>query len=126
MVNLKKDLDKLGHKAVLASGIEPHLTDGKFVDNLQDNLEFCIKNDIMRKCFEQVAKSDAVLVLNKRRNKMDGYIGISALLEMGIAHYLGKKIFLLNKTPHHDIARWAQEVAIMQPNVIEGDLSKIS
>lgn len=28
-------------------------------------------------------------------------------------------------TPHFSDARWAQEVAIMQPEIINGDLSKI-
>jgi hypothetical protein len=125
MVQIKKELDALGHEAVIPVGTGPHLTDGDFVEDLEANLKFCIEEDVMRENFRQVAQNDAVLVLNKRRNDMDGYIGISALLEMGIAHYLGKKIFLYNPTPHFSEVRWAHEVAIMQPTVISGDLSKI-
>lgn len=80
----------------------------------------------MRKNFAQVAKNDAVLVLNYKRNGIEGYIGIAALLEMGVAHYLKKKIFLVQHAPSSKTARWAHEVAIMQPTIIKGDLTKIS
>ena len=126
MVKIQKQLDELGHDAKIPLGSEPHLKDKEFVDNLDDNLEFCITHDIMRKNFQQVADSDAVLVLNYKRNGVEGYIGVSALLEMGVAHYLGKKIFLFQNTPDYKDARWAHEVAIMQPTIIKGDLTEIS
>ena len=126
MVKIKKQLDELGHNAKIPVGTEPHLTDKEFVDNLDSNLEFCITHDIMRKNFEQVADNDAVLVLNYKRNGIEGYIGISALLEMGVAHYLKKKIFLMQHTQSFNDARWAHEVAIMQPTILKGDLTKIS
>ena len=125
MVEIKKELDKLGHDTLLPLGIKPHLRDRGFVENLDGNLEYCITNGVMRKNFQRVSDSDAVMVLNYKRNGMEGYIGISALLEMGVAHYLKKKIFLVSKTPHYKKERWAHEVAIMQPKVIDGDLKKI-
>lgn len=125
MIGIKKKLDKLGHKASVPYGIEPHLTDEQFVDNLDDNKTFCIENDVMKRCFDQVAGSDAVLVLNKKRNNVQGYIGVSALMEMGIAYYLGKKIFLWNAPPNFNEHRFAHEVTIMQPVIIDGDLKKI-
>ncbi len=126
MVKIQKQLIELGHDAVIPLGAEPHLLDKTFVDNLDDNLPFCITNDIMRKNFQQVADCEAVLVLNYKRNDVEGYIGVSALLEMGVAHYLNKKIFLIQKTPDYKDARWAHEVAIMQPTIITGDLAKIA
>lgn len=126
MVKIKKQLDEMGHKAFVPIGTEPHLEDKDFVENLVDNFEYCITHDIMRKNFQQVADSDAVLVLNYKRNGIEGYIGASALLEMGVAHFLNKKIFLMQHTPEFTNARWAHEVAIMQPTIIKGDLTKIS
>lgn len=125
MVKIKEELKKMGHEADIPYGTEPHLTDDKFVDSLEDNLKFCIENDVMRKNFQEVAKHDAVLVLNHKRNGTDGYIGISALMEMAIAHYLHKKVFLFNDIPHYNNVRWAHEVSIMQPVVIKRDLSRI-
>ncbi|MBI2195927.1 MAG: hypothetical protein HYU48_02685 [Candidatus Levybacteria bacterium] len=125
MGKVRKELGKLGHKVILPVGIKPHLKNSDFVENLDGNMAYCIKNDVMRRNFRLVAKSDAILVLNYKRNNMDGYIGISVLLEMGIAHYLKKKIFLMQKTPDYNKVRWAHEVAIMEPKVLDGDLAKI-
>jgi hypothetical protein len=125
MVNIQKDLVLLGHKVDLPIGTEPHLTDETFTDSLQENFEWCIKHDIMRRNFQEVARHDAVLVVNQKKNNIDGYIGVSALMEMAIAHYLSKKIFLLHPTPSFETHRWAHEVAIMQPVVLDNDLKKV-
>lgn len=84
---LKKQLDRLGHTALIPHGTEPHLKDDKFVEKLGDNLEYCIKNNIMKKNFDMIAESDAILVLNPKRNSIEGYIGVSVLMEMAVAHY---------------------------------------
>jgi len=125
MVLVQKELQELGHEVSIPVGTQPHLKDETFVDSLEANLQFCISEDVMRKNFTEVTNHDAVLVLNHKRNNIDGYIGISALLEMGIAHFHGKKIFLLHTPPDYNEVRWAHEVAIMQPVIINEDLSKI-
>ncbi|MDO8460914.1 MAG: hypothetical protein Q7S38_00565 [bacterium] len=125
MVDVRKQLKKMGHTANIPYGIKPHLKDKKFVDNLEANIKFCIKNNVMKRNFDLVVKNDAVLVLNKKRNAIDGYIGVSALMEMAIAHHNNKKVFLMHEIPHFSHYRWAHEVAIMQPIVLNGDLSKI-
>src|SRR5882672_1051850 len=85
MVKIKKQLDDLGHDTVIPFAKDPHLADKTLVDSLDDNLEYCITHDVMRQNFQQVAQCDAVLVLNYKRNGIEGYIGVSALLEMGVA-----------------------------------------
>lgn len=125
MLELKDELHKLGHEVDIPFGAEPHMNDKTFVDNLDGNLEFCIENDIMRRNFDFIKEHDAVLVINHRRNEVDGYIGISALMELGVAHFLRKKIFLLNPIPDYKSHRWAHEVEIMQPIILNGDLGKI-
>jgi hypothetical protein len=125
MVVVKKELDKLGHKAFVPYGTKPHLKDEDFVEKLSENLPYCIKNNVMKNNFKLVSECDAILVLNKKRNKINGYIGISALMEMAVAHHLGKKVFLLNDVPDYRKHRFAHEVRIMQPILIDGDLSKI-
>jgi len=125
ILRMKKQLNRLGHIALIPHGTEPHLEDSKFVDTLGENLEYCIKHNIMKKNFDMVKESDAILVLNPRRNNIEGYIGVSVLMEMAIAHHLNRKIFILNEIPHYDKARWAQEVRIMRPMIINGNLNKI-
>jgi hypothetical protein len=74
---------------------------------------------------DYIAESDAVLVLNYPKNGIKGYVGTSTLMEIGLAYYMGKKIFLLFPVPHSSEARWAHEVKITNPFVINGDFSKV-
>lgn len=125
MIETQKELTKLGHEVNIPFGTEPHQKDPSFVECLEANITFCIENDVMRENFREVVRHDAVLVLNHKRNDIDGYIGVSALMEMAIAHHTGKKIFLLNPPPDYHNVRWAHEVAIMQPEIIHGDVTRI-
>ena len=74
------------------------------------------------KHFEKVAWADVVLVLNYSKNDMDGYIGANTLIEMGLAVYLKKPIYLLNPIPE---ISYKEEILGMKPIVIDGDLEKI-
>ena len=125
MVDAKETLESMGHIVFVPYDIEQHLENPDFVDDLAGNLQHFIETDIMRKCFDLVAQSDAVLVLNLQRKGINGYIGTSTLMEIGLAYYLGKKLFLYNDIPHWDEVRWAHEINIMQPAIIHGDLSKV-
>lgn len=75
--------------------------------------------------FNLIVKSDAILVLNYSKNKIDGYVGTSSLMEIGLAYYLGKKIFLLNPIPSSKKVRWAHELEIIQPVILNRDLKRI-
>lgn len=80
------------------------------------------KQEAMMNHFEEVAWADAIVVMNCAKNGIDGYIGANTLLEMGLALYLRKKIYLLNSVP--DIS-YREELLGMQPIVLSGDLSLI-
>ena len=79
----------------------------------------------MKECFNLIEESNAILIMNYPKNGVEGYIGTSSIMEIGIAYHLGKKIFLLHETPDYNEHRWAHEVKIMQPIVLNGDLDKI-
>src|SRR5438270_526523 len=120
MVAAKKELESGWHEVFVPHDIEQHLENPDFVDDLAGNFNHVVETDIMRKCFDLVAKSDAVLVLNLHRKGINGYIGTSTLMEIGLGYYLGKKLFLYNDIPHWDEVRWAHEINIMQPTIIHG------
>src|SRR2546425_644914 len=107
MVKAKKELEALGHTVLVPHDIETHLENPEFVDDLSGNYQHVVETDIMRKCFDLVAESDAVLVLNLDRKGVSGYIGTSTLMEIGLAYYLQKKLFLYKDIPHWDEVRWA-------------------
>ena len=125
MIKVKYELEELGQIIFVPHDIETHLENPDFVDDLSANFSHVVETDIIRKCFDLVAQSDAVLVLNLHRKGINGYIGTSTLMEIGLAYYLRKKIFLYNDIPHWDEVRWAHEIRIMQPIVINGDLKNI-
>jgi len=84
--------------------------------------ERAIKFDSIRKYWEIIKKSDAILVANFDKNNTKNYIGGNSFLEMGFAHILNKKIFLLNEIP--DMI-YTDELKAMQPIILNSVLSKI-
>lgn len=80
------------------------------------------KEEAMRNHFEKVEKSDRILVLNYKKKEIEGYIGANTLLEMGLAFYLNKKIYLFNNIPELD---YKEEILGMKPIVINKDLDLI-
>lgn len=126
MLQLKEDLIKMGYSVDVPYDAEYHLEDEGAIDDLERNYRYCIEQDVVWKGFQQVAEADAVLALNLPKNGIAGYIGTSTLMEMGIAHWLKKKIFLLHEPPDHNAYRWAHEARIVCTKVLHGDLSEIS
>lgn len=125
MFAAKETLEQQGHEVGLPFETELHVENPAFVEDLAGNLQYCIDNDVIRKSFDFIADADAIVVLNYPRKGIGGYIGASTLMEIAIAYYLKKKIFLLYDIPHFDKARWAHEIRIMQPTILHGDLTKI-
>ena len=125
MVETKEKLEKLGHIVLLPPDVEDHLNNSDLIDDLETDLRHCLETDILRKSFNQIEDVDAILVLNLPKNNVTGYVGTSTLMEMGLAYHFGKKLFLLNKTPKSSEARWAHEIDVMQPVILDGDFSKI-
>jgi hypothetical protein len=66
------------------------------------------KGIFIRNNFQKIAESDAILVINNEKNGIAGYIGTNVLMEIAIAHYTGKKIFLWN--PISDTASYREEL----------------
>lgn len=79
--------------------------------------------DLIKRYYNLIKESDAILVLNVDKNGIKNYIGGNTLMEMGFAYILGKKIFLYNQVPEMS---YADEIKAVQPILIDGDLSKIN
>lgn len=126
MLVAKKKLESMGHTVNVPHDTDIHVTDEKLVDDLDRNIIHARERDLMMQSFKLVASSDAILVLNHKRKGIEGYIGTSAHMEIGLAYYLGKKIYLLNAVPSHHDARWANEIRLIDPVILNGDLEKIA
>ena len=63
------------------------------------------------------------MVLNHDKKGIKNYIGSNSFLEIGFAHILNKKIYILNEML--DTEYCYQEIIAMEPVVLGGDLSEI-
>ncbi|EKD32882.1 MAG: hypothetical protein ACD_76C00123G0002 [uncultured bacterium] len=133
LLGLKEQLEKLGHEIKMPP-LEIVNEDGKTIPvkeyyrvrkSADENALWVWnkKMELMKDHFNKIIWSDAVLVLNKEKNNIPNYIGANTLMEMGLALYAGKKIFLLNPIP--DMS-YKEELFGMQPVVINGDLNQIN
>lgn len=121
----KKTLEANGHSVQVPCDTDLLIEDPKLIDDLEKNKQHCIENNILKTCFDQVAKSDAVLVMNYPKNGIDGYVGTCTFMDLGVAHFLGKQVYLLYPTPDQHEHRWAHEVEILQPIILDGNLSNL-
>ncbi|MBI5654625.1 nucleoside 2-deoxyribosyltransferase [Candidatus Uhrbacteria bacterium] len=84
----------------------------RFADHVQ------AKNEFMRGMYDQIKQCDAVLVVNDRtRNGIQGYIGPNTFLQLGMAMALGKTLYALNKWD--DKLPYDEELQAMGINVID-------
>lgn len=122
MVETKKALGKLGHVAVISDFSENFI--GKTeAEKVKLNEAFVAKHDAIREFWKKIKKSEAILVLNYDRHGIKNYIGGNTLMEIGFAHVLGKKIFLLNPIP--EIPFYKAEIEGIKPVIVNGDLANI-
>lgn len=128
----RKELESMGHKVKLPP-LEVADDTGKMMPvkeyyalrkSVTDDTHWIWekKEWAMRTHFDKVARADAILVCNYDKNGVIGYIGANTLLEMGLAFYLKKPIYLLNRIPE---VSYKEEILGMRPIIIESDISKI-
>ena len=132
MMAVKKNLEALGHEVDLPpSEIKNEQGEMISVSDYYDKRKqeknntgwiWDRKEEAIRMHFKKIEWSDAVLILNYDKNDVANYIGGNTFLEIGIAFYLGKKIYLFNDIPE---ISYKEEILGMKPVVVFEDLSKI-
>lgn len=114
MVAMVDRLKEVGHDG----WIHPHLA--RIENGEHANIK--IEHDYIRQHYKHILASNAVLVVNSKKNGIKGYIGGNVLIELGQAYVNDKKIFLLNQIPEMP---YTEEILALQPIILDGDLSKI-
>lgn len=126
---IAEKLKVLGHAVILPQTIERIASGEVTYDQIMEEKETgeisnrIIKQDLFRYYYGQIKNSDVVLVTNFDKKGIEGYIGGAVFLEMGYAHILDKKIYLLKEIPKMG---YTDEIKGMQPIVINEDLSQIA
>jgi hypothetical protein len=122
MLEIKSELEKKGHGVSISPDVNNCLENPE----LNMNIEHCLSINIQEECFDGIAASDAILVLNYKRNNIEGYVGGATLMEIGVAQHLKKKIFLLYPPPKIEDQRYSVEIQLAKPIILNGDLTKIN
>ncbi|MFC1613477.1 hypothetical protein ACFL23_04050 [Patescibacteria group bacterium] len=122
MIEYRDQLLELGHNAFLT---DLHKTMIGKTDLEIEKIKLHQKNnmDAIREFWRMMQGADAVLVLNFDKNGVKNYIGGNTLMEIGFAHVLNQKIFILNPIPEMPYCK--TEIEAVKPIIIEGDLKKI-
>ncbi|MFA6522239.1 MAG: hypothetical protein WCT24_01440 [Patescibacteria group bacterium] len=122
MLEVRDELTALGHQVFVSGFVDAYI--GKS-DEEKEVLKLDHKNnyDAIREFWKPMQNGDAILVLNVDKHGIKNYIGGNTLMEIGFAHVLNQKIFLLNPIP--EIEFYKTEIEAVKPVIINGDLSKI-
>ena len=81
------------------------------------------KAEYIKKNFNNIAKADALLVVNGEKNGIKGYIGANVLMEIGLAFYLGKKIYILHNVDKE--TSYMEELEAFSVTFIDSDITKV-
>lgn len=126
---IQAELQALGYTAIIPSTAEKMKQSGDYeVSHYKtwfgDASDYRKKTALMRGHFDEVAKADLVLVLNYEKHGVRNYIGGNVLMEMTLAFYLHKPLYILNDIPSE--SPFLEEIIGLEPIVLHGDLGKIS
>jgi hypothetical protein len=124
MLNIKDKLETLGHVCFIPEGVEIYSKGEVKKVGGSEGAKRKITNNLIRKHYDFINNSDAILVLNYKKRDIENYIGGNSFLEIGYAYILSKKIFLMNNLPEIELIK--QEIEAMQPVVLNGNLNLIS
>jgi hypothetical protein len=122
MMEICRQLEKMGHE-VFMSKFGPSFVGNTDEEKEKIKLVQKYNHDAIREFWKPMQGADALLVANFDKHSIKGYIGGNAFLEMGFAHILNQKIYLLNPIPK--MPHYQTEIIAMRPLVINGDLTRI-
>jgi hypothetical protein len=120
MIETRKRLEDMGHEAFESKFAKSMV--GK-TDEQKERMKLHQKYnlDAIKEFWRLMQGADAILVLNFDKAGINNYIGGNSLMEMGFAHVLNQKIYLMNPIP--EIPYYKTEIEAMRPTIINGDLS---
>jgi len=122
MIGLRDKLIKQGHDAFVTNLATPFI--GKTDEEKEAiKLDQKMHSDAIREFWKLMQGADAILVANYDKHGIKNYIGGNTFLEIGFAHVLNQKIFMLNPIP--DMPYYKTEIVAINPIVINGDVSLI-
>lgn len=128
VLEIAAQLTKKGYKArvPLTANIMKKTGDfeaSKYKTWFTNTSDFKRKTYLMRRHFDKIVSSDAILVVNNPKNGVEGYIGANGLMEMGLAFHLKKKIYVWNSISKSNPV-W-EEIVGMNSIFVNADVNRI-
>ncbi|MDD2516280.1 MAG: hypothetical protein PHF46_04770 [Candidatus Gracilibacteria bacterium] len=135
IIEVKTKLEKMGHTVNIPyftqKMIDGEMTYEEYLESKEKNggdilLRKSQQVDMIKRYWNLIKNSDAILVLNLEKKGIENYIGGSTLMEIGFAYGHDKKIFLFNPIPQKsERIHYVDEILDAKPIVINGNLNKI-
>lgn len=122
------ELETRGYKVLVPHTANKMRTSGDYnVTNVKtwiaNKSDLHKKQKLMDMHFREVEAADAILVVNDEKHGEPGYIGPNVFMEMSLAYYLKKPIYILNGVKND--SKIYEEVYGMGNVILDGDLDKI-
>lgn len=122
MLEIKNELELFGHDVIVPRYTEEYAKMDSLDHVSQESANNKINHDLIRDYYNEIGKSDAVLIVNEELKGVKDYVGGNSFLEMAFGHVLNKKVFLLNNIPEMS---YTDEIIAMQPILLNGNLAMI-
>ncbi len=120
MAKIKKVLEDQGHKVFAP---EPLITEEEYSQEYSKEKLLEMKPIWTQNHFNKIKNSDAVLIVNNEKKGIKGYFGSNTLMELSVAFYLGKKIFL--KNPFENNHPHYEEIIGLNSIILNNDLNEV-
>ena len=123
VIVFSRELEKLGINVILPKTAAKMKAEGRENDEVKKVWSKKRKAELIRGHFEEITKSDAILITNYEKHGKQNYIGPNVLMEMAIAFYLKKPIYILNGQPRD--SPLLDEILGLEPIFLNGDTKLI-
>ena len=128
VIGLSYDIEQFGIEVILPSTAENmKRKNGQnseaVIDWPNSTTGYHGKSLLIREHFAAIYESDAILVANYMKHGKPDYIGPNVLMEMAVAFFLHKKIFILHDKP--DDSPLIDEILGLKPVFLNSDITKL-
>lgn len=120
VLSLAKEIEALGHEVLLPNCIVQRQIERADFDPIKTKAA----TNAVRKHFDKIRESDAILVCNYTKKGIENYIGANTFLEMGFAHYYKKPIYVLNPLPEQEYIN--DEIKSFETICLSGDPEQLT
>lgn len=128
VIAFSNELEKLGINVILPKTAAKMKAEGRENDEAKTDwsktsVGYHGKAELIREHFDEISQSDAILVTNYEKHGKQNYIGPNVLMEMAIAFYLKRPIYVLNGQPED--SPLIDEILGLEPIFLNGDTNLI-